>query len=363
MKKLENKLAQRKSELNFRKLISFSSSYIDFQSNDYLGFSSNENIHKNWLDKNKEFHSNGSTGSRLISGNSIYYDYVENYLAKFYHTEKALIFPSGFMANIAVFSTIPQKDDIVLYDEFSHASIREGLRLSFASSFSFKHNDYNSLEKKLEKFQNKTIFVVIEGLYSMDGDIPNQNTIKELQEKFNFFLIVDEAHSTGILGRNGKGWFENFEGNSIIRIHTFGKSFGIHGAVVVCNELIYNFIINFSKPLIYSTAMSFSELSKIEVVHQFFAENGKSTRDMLTKKIEYFKEKFQIKTNENSPIQLFYSDDFNRIIERLEAEKIALKLIKSPTVPKGTERFRITLHSYNTENEMDKLYKILHYES
>ncbi len=363
MNSLSGKIQQRQSENNLRALQIVPQNFIDFQSNDYLGFSRNQDIHKIWIEMNTDFYNNGSTGSRLISGNSSYYQHLENYLANFYQSEKALIFPSGFMANLAVFSTIPQKNEVVLYDEFSHASIREGLRLSFADSFSFKHNDYDSLEKRLNQFSEKTIYVVIEGLYSMDGDCPNDHKIKELQQKFNFYLIIDEAHSTGILGKQGKGWFEDFKGNSTIRIHTFGKAFGVHGAVLVCNELIYNFIINFSKPFIYSTAMSFAELSKIEIVHQYFEKNGIKYREALFQRIKYCNEIFKLNSTKFSPIITFFSKDSEKISLKLESEKVALKLIKSPTVPKGKERFRITIHSYNTENEIDKLYKVLHYES
>jgi len=354
----EEKLRIRRQENNFRELKIFSDEFIDFQSNDYLGFSRNKEIHEIWYKENLEFHHNGATGSRLISGNSNYYTDIEEYLSKYYTSENTIIFPSGYMANLAVFSTIPQKNDVVLYDELCHASIRDGLRLSFAKSYSFKHNDFIDLEEKLQK-HNSNIYVVAEGLYSMDGDFPDVYNLEALMKKYHFKLILDEAHSTGILGENGKGLYENFKEGIFLRIHTFGKAMGIHGAVVCCKNDVKDFLVNFSRPLIYSTAMCFSELSRIKIVHEYYKIKGLKLKEKLAENIKYFNSKWEAKSFLQSPIQLYFNENIHEIETKLLQKKIAAKAIKSPTVASGTERIRICLHTYNSFEEIDVLVSIL----
>ena len=187
--KLLNKLIKRKEEGTLRSLSSFEG-MIDFFSNDYLGLSK-VSI--------KEEHTHGATGSRLISGTSSFALEVEKEFANFFKEENALLFNSGYDANVGFFSSIPQRGDTILYDEFIHASVRDGIRLSFAQSFSFLHNNVEDLENRIINAKG-TVYVAVESLYSMDGDIVPLREVHRLCEKYDAYLVIDEAHSSGVYG-------------------------------------------------------------------------------------------------------------------------------------------------------------------
>ena len=226
--KLQDKLNKRIEVGTLRSLSSFDG-YIDFYSNDYLGFSK--------LKSTSTASSFGSTGSRLISGTSREALNSEIYLAEYFDSKAALFYNSGYDANLGFFSSIPQRGDLVLYDEFIHASIRDGVRLSFANSKSFNHNDLTDLELKLSHFEGVK-YVVVESLYSMDGDIAPLIKISDLCEKFKAYLIVDEAHSGGVFGEKGKGlvYQMNLQSKIFARLITFGKAFGSHGACILTSQ-------------------------------------------------------------------------------------------------------------------------------
>ena len=241
--KLNQKLQKRKVENAFRVLSDFEGK-VDFFSNDYLGLA------------RVEFENNGSlgsTGSRLLSGNSNYIVKLEQKLASFYEQEAGLFFNSGFDANLGVFSTLPQRGDTIIYDELCHASIRDGIRLSNANSFSFKHNDVEHLKQRLSNATGD-VYVAIESIYSMDGDESPIEQIAVVCNQFKAFLIVDEAHSGGIYGKEGKGLVSesNLDDLVFIKLITFGKAYGSHGGLVLCSTETRDFLINFSRPFIYT---------------------------------------------------------------------------------------------------------------
>jgi 8-amino-7-oxononanoate synthase len=357
-KKLQQLLAARKAENNYRQLktINFSE-YIDFASNDYLGFT-RKVISDNNLPK-------GSTGSRLISGNHIAYEKTEKYICEFLQAEAALIFNSGYTANLGLLSCIPQKNDLIIYDELSHASIKDGVRLSFANRFSFKHNDVNDLEKKL-KNKGDTKYVVIESVYSMDGDIAPLCEIASLCNKYQAHLIVDEAHAFGILGKQGRGLVDELalQQNVFARLITFGKALGLHGAAILSNKLTCDFLINFCRPFIYTTALPPEHIIHIYDHLNTLENNSENLRYDLKHIIMYFKTKvselgltpsFYLN---DTPIQVCMLNDATlakNIADRLWQQKIYAKAILHPTVAKGKERIRICLHSYNSESEIDLL--------
>jgi 8-amino-7-oxononanoate synthase len=223
-KNLQQKLQQRE-ENNSLRTLPVSNKLIDFASNDYLGFAQNEtifnNAHQYLIDNNIKI--NGATGSRLISGNHNLYNIAEDYIAVFHQSESALIFNSGYDANVGFFSSVPQRNDIILYDELCHASIRDGIQLSNAKAYKFQHNDCEDLEgiiKNLElkiknsnnfpisnesNFQLPAFYIVTESVFSMDGDSPNIEQLVQICEKHNAYLVVDEAHSLGVFAENGEG--------------------------------------------------------------------------------------------------------------------------------------------------------------
>src|SRR6218665_4003846 len=207
-KSLQDKLLQRQDNKALRQL-PFTNELIDFASNDYIGFAKNKAIfsqaHQMLLDEDLMI--NGATGSRLLSGNHILYTKAENHISDFHQSEAALIFNSGYDANVGFFSTVPQRNDVILYDELCHASIRDGIQMSKARSFKFGHNDLDELKKLILKFSTETneIYIATESIFSMDGDAPNLEELAKLSEEHDCLLVLDEAHALGVFGEKGEG--------------------------------------------------------------------------------------------------------------------------------------------------------------
>lgn len=357
MKLLNKKLEDRKKAGNYRFLKHTPADFTDFSSNDYLGLSKQD------LELPKNL-SHGSTGSRLLAGNYPLIEQAESEIASFHNAECGLIFNSGYTANLGVFSTIPQKGDTVLYDELIHASIKDGLKLNYANNYSFKHNDLEALQKKLLKAKG-TVYVAVEAVYSMDGDCAPIIELVELSKQLNFILIVDEAHSLGVYGVNGEGLINELKADIPIRVVTFGKALGCHGAIVLCNQEVKNYLINFSRPFIYSTALPPYSINVIQESYKKLKE-GELTK-ILRDRISYFNStKKELGLSDfiqsDSAIHCVLISNTNEIIKLSKIfgnNKLDVKPVFAPTVPSGTERFRICLHTYNSEEEIYNLLSIL----
>lgn len=353
-KKLHLKLNKRETENNLRKLDCFQG-MIDFISNDYLGLSK---VKANCL-------SSGATGSRLITGNSVEVEAAESILADFFNWEDALCFNSGYDANLSLFSTIPQKGDIILYDQFIHASVRDGIRLSLAKSYSFQHNDLADVERLLSKHKDQTIYIAVESLYSMDGDFCPLAKLVELTKKYNAYLIVDEAHSCGVFGEQGRGLTNelNLDADIFIKLVTFGKAYGGHGAVVLCEKDMKKFLINFARPFIFSTALPVSSYQFMSTI--VFNKSIEKAKNRLIKNITFFRTLIQsdeLSSDAKSPIQILRKNKMEEltVIENNASwTNIGLKVIKSPTVAVGSECIRVCLHAFNTEEEIVLLAEII----
>jgi 8-amino-7-oxononanoate synthase len=356
---LNHKLDTRKQEESLRKLAQ-SSSLIDFTSNDYLGLSRSkelfEEIHKRTASLDQR---NGATGSRLLSGNSAFTEAVEKKLADIFHSEETLIFNSGYTANLAVLSSIPQRHDIIIYDELAHACIKDGARLSLARSFSFKHNDLEDLEAKLKRISGGNVFIAVESIYSMDGDECPLNNLVKLADRHNATIIIDEAHSTGVIGDRGSGLTVQLglESKVPIRIYTFGKGMGIHGACVAGSKTVRDYLINFARPFIYTTALPPHSIASIECAFDFLNKNI-SLQQTLRSRIEFFLMKTKSFTNRvasSSSIQtaLFPGNlNVKQAANALQQHGLDVRPILSPTVPAGAERLRICIHTYNSDDEI-----------
>jgi 8-amino-7-oxononanoate synthase len=260
---LQRKLLERKQQDAFRQL-KLNDGMVDFCSNDYLGLAKQLSTeHDHWA--------MGSTGSRLLAGNYELIENVEEKIAQFHQSETALIFNSGYDANVGLLSSVPQRGDIVIYDSLAHASIRDGIRLSFAQSFSFAHNDMDDLARRLQSASGN-IFVVTESVFSMDGDMCPLIRLVELCEKYSAHLIIDEAHATGVVGYNGEGLVQELQVQDRIfaRVHTFGKACGCHGAAVLGSQQLRDFLINFARSFIYTTALSPHAVAVIEKSYNYF---------------------------------------------------------------------------------------------
>ena len=369
-KKLQEKITQRQTQNVLRKL-GESNDLIDFSSNDYLGFSKNETIfnlaHQYLIDA--DLKQNGATGSRLLSGNQPLYNEVETMLCKFHHTESALIFNSGYNANLGFFASVPQRGDVVIYDEYIHASIRDGMKLSNAKAYKFKHNNLEDLEQKILRSalnDNCNIYIVTESIFSMDGDSPDLVNMSQICKKHQAHLVVDEAHAVGVFGENGEGLIQQLHLEKAIfaRIITFGKALGSHGAAILGSQELKQYLINFARSFIYTTALPPHALATIkssynELVLQ--SENGISQREKLKKNIAFFKAKVHENHLKNhfiesvSPIQscIIKGNEKVKTISKLLLENgFDVKPILSPTVPESQERLRFCLHSFNSEKDI-----------
>lgn len=363
---LQQKLSQRKQERALRSLQTQDPNLIDFSTNDYLGFSTSEAIGELTAQKLSSYATkrSGSTGSRLLTGNYPMIEDFETYLASYYNAEAGTVFNSGYDANLGLLSSVAQRQDLILYDELSHASIRDGVALSKAKSYKFQHNNLEELEQKLIKFRSqfKTIYVVTEYVFSMDGDCTDVARLSSLCEDYDAFLILDEAHSIGTISQ--RGFFNN---TSFARIITFGKAFGGHGAVILGQQELKHFLINFAKSFIYTTAPSTESTARNWAAHLYF-ESSEVEFEALRANIKCFQS--QIKINQlsrffiesDSAIQscvIGGNEKVKTISNQLQQEGFDIRPILSPTVPKGKERLRFCLHSFNTEEEIRLVMLIL----
>lgn len=355
---LEKKLDARKAEGSIRSL-QIRHGLIDLCSNDYLGM-----VRHQHLNTSTDQQAHGSTGSRLLSGNYELIETTEQRIASFHDAEAALIFNSGYDANLGIFSSVPQKGDTIIFDQLSHASIRDGIRLSFAQSWSFSHNALDDLEKKL-KLATGNIFVVTESIFSMDGDTAPLKQIVELCERYGAFLIVDEAHATGVVGEKGEGLTQRLaiHHHCFARIYTFGKALGCHGAVVVGSSILRDYLVNFARSFIYTTALPSSAISAVQKSYQLFPRM-QSERENLGRLISSFRQlKFNYELIESdSPIQAILipgNTNVRKAAEELLQVNLDVRPILSPTVPAGSERLRVVLHSYNTAAELELLQDVL----
>lgn len=365
-KLLQKKLQQRKDENSFRTL-SNKENLIDFTSNDYLGLAKSVELFELINKKNKTLpHRNGASGSRLLSGNSNYTEEVEKKLAQIFKGEAALIFNSGYAANQAVLSCIPQRGDTVLYDELAHACIRDGARLSFATQHSFRHNNLNDLEKKLKQATGN-IFVVVESIYSMDGDESPIEDIIKLCDQYGAVVMIDEAHSTGTIGMNGAGFSvaKNVHDKIGVRVYTFGKAMGCHGACVVGSKDLIDYLINFARPFIYTTALSMHSIAAIDCSFQYLNKNIQ-VQTLLNQKVDLFTKAYKTHFNTSllnqTQIQGIIIPGNKKAREaatHLQTKGFDVRAILSPTVPEGSERLRICLHTYNTDEAIENLVREL----
>ncbi|MEP2237538.1 MAG: aminotransferase class I/II-fold pyridoxal phosphate-dependent enzyme [Maribacter sp.] len=376
-KKLLNVLATRKKEDTFRTLNSIEG-LIDFLSNDYLGFATNETLFSKTFQLllTESVASNGSGGSRLLSGNHKLYIKLESLLASFYKSEAALVFNSGYDANMGLFSALPQRGDLVFYDEFVHASIREGIRMSHAKAYSFSHNSLSSLKEKValniarNEYEDSAVYVVTESVFSMDGDTPDLKAFVKFTKANSYNFIVDEAHAVGVLGKNGEGLIPQLglEKDVFARTVTFGKAFGGHGAAVLGAENLKDYLVNFAKPFIYTTALTPHTLATIITAHEYMGELGEDPKELLKGNIEFFKEQLSVHKIEqffipsDTAIQgciVSGSKKAKLVSKKLIDKGFNIKAILAPTVPEGQERLRICLHSFNSKEEIGLLVKLL----
>lgn len=338
---------------------------VDFSGNDYLGFST-KGLLTDGMEALPPSTRTSSTGSRLISGNSVLFEEIESQIAGFHYAQSALLYNSGYDANLGLLSSVPQKRDLVLGDELIHASLIDGIRLSFATHYKFRHNDVDALKELIVRHKESfdEIYVVVESVYSMDGDCAPLQELAALSKEHGLRLVVDEAHAIGVFGSKGRGLCHELkiEQDCFARIYTYGKAMGCHGAAVVGSEELRTYLVNFSRSFIYTTAMPEHSLLAIKAAYRLLQTTGEMEK--LHQLIEYFNsralsERF---VKSNSAIHCYIvpgNDEVQLLEERLNKAGFFVKSIKSPTVKANQERLRICLHSFNTQQEINSLLELL----
>jgi 8-amino-7-oxononanoate synthase len=350
---------------------------VDFSSNDYLGFSASEEIYNRALAilKENRIQKNGATGSRLLSGNHELFAITESFISNFHKSEAALIYNSGYDANLGFFGSVSQRGDLILYDELCHASIRDGIGMSYARAQKFRHNDANGLSEIILKSKAKyaNIYVVTEAVFSMDGDAPDLRMINSICEDNGAYLIVDEAHAVGVTG-TGSGLVQELglEDRIFARVITFGKALGCHGAAVLGSRSLIEYLVNFSRSFIYTTALSPHAVATILAAYEALSQitEAKDPTELTALKSNISIVRTRVNNCElgafflpsDSAIHSLIIQGNDRVKELsvfLARNGYDVKPILSPTVPKGRERLRICVHSFNTASEIEQLTGIL----
>lgn len=361
--KLRQALAERARAGSLRRL-SANGGGIDFCSNDYLGMARSNRLRAR-IDRIRAKHPRaplGSTGSRLISGNSAAAERLEARLAVYHRAEGGLLFGSGYAANSGLFACIAGPGDTLIMDELIHASSVDGAHLSKARKLVFAHNDLDDLATQLDLASGAT-FIGVESLYSMTGDMAPLPEMAALASEYGAGLIVDEAHSNGITGPAGAGSVVEYalEDQVFARVHTFGKGMGLQGAVVLGSKTLRDYLVNFCRPFVFSTAPSRESLDRIEAAYALLPALD-AEREQLFSLVRHTRTALRHSSfrwmDSNSWIQSVIipgNDQVVTLAGRLGELGFEVKAIRAPSVPVGRECIRISLHAFNTVDEIDRL--------
>ncbi len=309
----------------------------------------------------------GSTGSRLLSGHYPLLEELEALLQTFHRAEAALVVNSGYSANLSLLSAVPRRSDVILYDELIHASMHDGLKLSAAQALPFAHNNLAALEALLQAQAGKTVFVLVESVYSMDGDQAPLVDLVALCKHYQAHLMVDEAHSTGCYGDTGEGLCcaLGIEQAVFARVYTFGKAVGAYGAAILGSRTLRDFLINYARPFIYTTAPSPHSVQRVLLAYQALQQQGAKWIEELHTRIQFFRANLPPSRQalpSQSAIQSILVPGNTAVVacsQRLEQQGFDVRPIRRPTVAAGSERLRICLHRHNSLEEISALLNAL----
>ncbi|MFV0256035.1 8-amino-7-oxononanoate synthase [Candidatus Liberibacter solanacearum] len=363
----EERLKKIKSKGRYRQLLCHQDKF-DLTSHDYLGLSSSPLLREKILSSLSSDIPIGSGGSRLLRGNYKQHIELEEEAADFFGFEKMLYFGSGYSANIAVLSTLPQSNDLILYDKLVHASIREGIELGKAQSIVIPHNDIHAFTDAINKWRGNGgkgfPWIVVESIYSMDGDKAPLNALTKLANDYDGFLFVDEAHATGVCGPLGKGRAYNIkEQHNVIVMHSCSKALGTSGALVGSNKILYDYLINYAKPFIYTTSPSpLLTIATREALRILKREptlhNSLLNLINFTNKISNKKLGFSSQTH-IQPIIIGNDKVALNIAKKLQEKGFDIRAIRPPSVPINTARLRISITLNIEESTIIKFFDIL----
>lgn len=337
----------------------------DFASNDYLGLANDESIARAVADAVGRGVPVGSGGSRLLRGNAPEHEALEEKAARFFGSEAALYFANGFAANVALFASLPQRGDLILADELIHASAHDGLRMTRAEHMFAPHNDVNAFEAAIRTWRagggKGRVWIAFETLYSMEGDMAPIADFAKLAEAEDAWLLMDEAHATGVHGPQGRGLTAALEGqDNAISLHTCGKGLGVEGALVCCPEVIKRYLVNRARPFIFSTAPSpLMAVAVSAALDRIAAADDLRNRlaDLRAHAGREICSRFDLPPSTSQIIPVILGDDKRtmRIAEALQAAGFDVRGIRPPTVPLGTSRLRISLTLNVNEEDVSAL--------
>lgn len=358
---LENRLLKRSKMGNLRTL-KITQPTIDFSSNDYLGLARSpqlaESVFQEWKMHLSHLNGLGSTGSRLLTGNSIYVQELEENIAQFHGYEAGLLFNCGYMANVGLLSAITNQQSVIFFDAAIHASTHDGIRLSQAKAFPFRHNDLEHLEHRLKSCPSHgDRFICIESIYSTDGSIAPLIAINQLAREYGAHLIVDEAHAVGACGPKGRGLIaeHNLMAHVFAQVTTFGKALGTYGAIVLGNHTLKQALINFASSYIYTTALPFQIFAAIKCSYNLFPEMDQE-RARLQKLIQIFRESYpSTSLTHIQSVPIVGNDAVKRLAQAVVKQGFDVRPLMSPTVQRGHEVLRVCLHAFNTDDELTQL--------
>ncbi|MFJ7183550.1 8-amino-7-oxononanoate synthase [Lysinibacillus xylanilyticus] len=335
--------------------------FLLFSSNNYLGLATDFRLIKKASEGISKY-GTGAGGSRLTTGNFVIHEQLESEIADFKKTEAAIVFSSGYLANIGVISSVMKAGDLIFSDAWNHASIIDGCRLSQAKTIVYEHADMVDLEYKLRQSHGDgKKLIVTDGVFSMDGDIAPLPEIVALAKKYNAYIMIDDAHVTGVLGSDGRGTAEYFGLKDEIdfTVGTLSKAIGAEGGFVATSAIAKNYLLNNARSFIFQTALS---PSAIEAAREGISiiQNEPERREQLLNNAKYLRLKLQesgfvVKEGETPIISLLIGDSHEAIqfSEKLMDEGVFIPAIRPPTVPKGSSRLRITVMATHTMEQLD----------
>ncbi|WP_299348098.1 8-amino-7-oxononanoate synthase [uncultured Maritalea sp.] len=341
----------------------------DFASNDYIGLAGSDVLRQAGIDALNRGVPVGAGGSRLLRGNDAEHELLEHEAAAFFGVERTLFLGNGFVANMAIFSTLPLKDDLVLYDEYIHASAHEGMRLGRATTQEFAHNDAADAARKIQAWRAQGneghIWIACEAVYSMDGDLAPVAELYELAQQFGGTLIVDEAHATGVFGDLGRGLTHEIARDpNVLALHTCGKALGVSGALICGAAVLVETLINKARGFVFSTAPSPLNAALVRAALNELQTNPKRQLAAL----EQLKQTHMLAKSicgldglqsQILPVIIGEDGPTMAIAKTMQDKGYDIRGIRPPTVPKGTARLRISITLNTPLDVIEQMFKDL----
>jgi 8-amino-7-oxononanoate synthase len=326
---------------------------VDFTSNDYLGLAESEELRQAAIEAIARGVPVGAGGSRLLRGNHCEHEALEAEAAACFGAETALYFGAGYTANFAIFSTLPQRGDMVFHDELVHASVHEGLRHARAERASIPHNDAGALDARIRQWRRTggrgRPWIAVESVYSMDGDSPDLAALVAIADRHDATLVIDEAHATGVLGPDGRGLAAAFEGrDNIITLHTCGKALGTSGGFVLAPKIVRDFLVNRARPFIFATAPS-PLIAAVTRSALRISREQPGRRERLAQLVAHSARELAARcglpSSQSHIVPVIVGADARAVAlaRNLQQRGFDVRAIRPPTVPEGTARLRIAL--------------------